>query len=83
MCLGCSYFMHHVVLAPQALHILISPHVYAYTLDHVEPKLEIQAEQVQKEYDGPQAPSARILTFFLDQGKPRCITPHFLTFILN
>jgi hypothetical protein len=41
--------------------------------DHTEQKTEIQAEQVQKEYSGPQAPSARILTLFLDQGKPQCI----------
>jgi hypothetical protein len=38
--------MHHVALAPHAMHMLISPHVYAYMLDHVEPKSEIQAEQV-------------------------------------
>jgi hypothetical protein len=58
--------MHHVALAPHALYILISPHVYAYMLDHAEPKSEIQAEKVQKEYDGPQAPSVRILTLLLD-----------------
>jgi hypothetical protein len=38
--LGCS-FVHDIALAPHALHILISPHVYAYTLDHAEPKLGI------------------------------------------
>jgi hypothetical protein len=64
--------MHHN-LAPHALYILILTHIYAYTLDHAEPKSVIQAEQVQKEYGGPQAPSARILTLLLDQGKPRCI----------
>jgi hypothetical protein len=40
--------MHHVSLAPHALHIFISPHASAYTLDHAEPKSKIQAEQVQK-----------------------------------
>jgi hypothetical protein len=48
-------------------------HVDTYTLDHVEPKSEIQAVQVLKEYGGPQAPSARILTLVLDQGNPQCI----------
>jgi hypothetical protein len=40
-------------------------------VDRSEPKTEIQVEQVQKEYGGPQAPSARILTLLFDQGKSR------------
>jgi hypothetical protein len=42
-------------------------------VDHVEPKIEIQAEQVQWVFGGPQASSARILTSFLDKGKHQCI----------
>jgi hypothetical protein len=57
--------------------------VYAYTLDHAEPKSEIQAEQVQKKYGDPQAPSVRILTLLLGQGKPRCIPPIILGFSFN
>jgi hypothetical protein len=41
------------------MHCTISllAHVYSYTLDRAEPKSEIQEEQVQKEYGGPQATS--------------------------
>jgi hypothetical protein len=37
------------------MHCTILPlaHIRLDTLDHVEPKSEIQAEQVQKEYGGP------------------------------
>jgi hypothetical protein len=66
--------------APHALHILILPHVYAYTLDYEEPKSEIQAGQVQKKYGSPQAQSVRILTLLLNQGKSRCIQPIPLVF---
>jgi hypothetical protein len=36
--------MHHIALCTHALDILISPHVYAYTVDHAEPGSEVQAE---------------------------------------
>jgi hypothetical protein len=39
-------------------------------VDHAELKIEIQANQLRKEYGGPQVPSARILTLLLDQGNP-------------
>jgi hypothetical protein len=38
-----------------------------------EPKLEAQADQVEEANPEPGP----------EQGKPRCITPQFLTFILN
>jgi hypothetical protein len=40
-------------------------------VDHVEPKSEIKAEQVQKEYDGSQEPSCMDTNLDLNQGKPR------------
>jgi hypothetical protein len=42
-------------------------------VDHTEPKSEIQAEQVQKEYDGPQMPSCMDTNLDSNQDKPRCI----------
>jgi hypothetical protein len=44
-----------------------------YSLDPApeEPELEVQAEQAEEANPEP------------EQGKPRCITPHSLTFILN
>jgi hypothetical protein len=46
-----------------------------HLLDSVneEPELEVQTEQVQTEETNPES----------EQGKPRCITPQSLTFILN
>jgi hypothetical protein len=52
-------------------------------VDYAERRTKIQAEQVQWVFEGPQVPSARILTLLLGQGKPRCITPLSLTFVLN
>jgi hypothetical protein len=57
-------FMHHIALFTHALDILISPNVYAYTLDHAEPGSEVQAEWAQVEESTNLA---------LDQGKPLCI----------
>jgi hypothetical protein len=31
--------------------------IFAYAIDHVDPKIEIQAEQVQRVLEGPQASS--------------------------
>jgi hypothetical protein len=58
-----SYSYSSIILhfAPHALNILISPHVYAYMLDHMEPKPEVQAEQAQAE---------GLTNLELDQGKP-------------
>jgi hypothetical protein len=42
--------MHHIALFKCG-------HLLHMRVDHAEPKSEIQTERVQKEYDGPQAPS--------------------------
>jgi hypothetical protein len=47
--------------------------IFAYTIDHMEPKTEIQAEQVQWVLEGPQASSSEDTNLELNQGKPRCI----------
>jgi hypothetical protein len=51
------------VFAPHALHLLISAHVYAYAIDHVESELAKLPEQAHAE-DNNTDP---------DQGKPWCI----------
>jgi hypothetical protein len=43
---------------------------------HAEPKSEVQVEQAQKAYDGPQVTSCVDTNIDLDQGKARCITPN-------
>jgi hypothetical protein len=47
--------------------------IFAYAIDHVELKTEIQAEQVQRVLEGPQASSGEDTNLELNQGKPRCI----------
>jgi hypothetical protein len=53
--------------------MLISAHVCAYAIDHVEPEAKIQEEQSSGEYGGPQAASYMDTNLALDQGKPQCI----------
>jgi hypothetical protein len=65
------HYMHHIALCTHALHILILTRTYAYTLDHAEPRLEVQAEQAQVK---------AITNLALDQGKPRCTPPISLDF---
>jgi hypothetical protein len=71
---SCSWLCIMLPLTPHALHILISTHTYAYTLDHAELRSEVQAEQAQVE---------AITNLSLDQGKPRCIPPIILGFYFN
>jgi hypothetical protein len=47
--------------------------IFAYTIDHVEPKMKIQAEQVQRVFEGSQVSSDEDTNLELNQGKPRCI----------
>jgi hypothetical protein len=47
--------------------------IFAYTIDHVDPKTEIQAEQVQWVLESPQCSSGEDTNLELNQGKPRCI----------
>jgi hypothetical protein len=49
----------------------------------VEPKPEIQAEQVQWMFGGPQVSSGKDTNLALDQGKPWCIPPKSLSFIFE
>jgi hypothetical protein len=49
--------VHHVALCTTCTAIFNHAHLLHIWVDHVELKSKIQAEQVQKEYDGPQAPS--------------------------
>jgi hypothetical protein len=52
-------------------------------VDHAEPKPEIQEEQVQWMFGGPQASSGEDTNLALDQGKPRCIPPKSLYFMFE
>jgi hypothetical protein len=48
---------------------------YAYARSR-RAETEIQEEQVQKEYGGPQATSCMDANIALEQGKLQCITPN-------
>jgi hypothetical protein len=54
-----------------------------FTVDHVEPNPEIQAEQVQWMFGGPQASSCEDTNLALNEGKPRCIPQTSLSFIFE
>jgi hypothetical protein len=54
-----------------------------FTVDHAETKAEIQAEQVQRVFGGPQAKSGKDTNLALDQGKPWCIPPKSLFFMFE
>jgi hypothetical protein len=57
-------FIHHIALAPHALHLLLLAHVWSYTLHRAEPKFEEPTMQAQAEdFANP----------VLNQGKLRCI----------
>jgi hypothetical protein len=45
--------------------------------------MEVRAEQVQRVFGGLQASSGEDTNLALDQGKPRCILPKFLSFIFK
>jgi hypothetical protein len=76
-------FMHHIALCTPCIALFNCDHLLHIRVDHTEPKSEIQTEQVQREYGGPQAPNVRIPTLLLGQGKPWCITPQSLIFIFE
>jgi hypothetical protein len=44
--------------------------IFAYAIDHVELKTKIQAEQVQRVLEGPQASSGEDTNLELNQGQP-------------
>jgi hypothetical protein len=76
-------FMHPIALCIPCITLFNCDHLLHIKANHVEPKTEIEAEQIQWVFEGPQAPSVRILTLLLYQGKPRCIPPIILGFSFN
>jgi hypothetical protein len=51
--------MHHIAFSSHALHILISPHTYAFARSCFHGD---EARNSEREYRGPQAPSVEMLT---------------------
>jgi hypothetical protein len=59
--------------------------MFMHVLDHVqvEPKSEVQEEQVSEEFEGPQETSCMDTNISFEQGKPLCIPPIILGFSFN
>jgi hypothetical protein len=57
--------------------------MHTIDIDRAESETEVQVEQVRKAYGGPQVISCVDTNLALDQDKPQCITPLYLTFVLN
>jgi hypothetical protein len=65
--------MHHITLCTSCIVLVYGGHLLYMRVDHVEPKSEIQAVQVQWRLGGSQASSCEDANLVLNQGKPRCI----------
>jgi hypothetical protein len=76
-------FMHYITLYTPCITLFNCDHLLHVLVDHVESESKFQVEQVQWVFGGSQASSGEDTNLDLDQGKPRCITPQYLTFILN
>jgi hypothetical protein len=66
-------FMHHIALCTPCIALVNYGHLFAYTMDHVEPRTKIQVQQVQGVFEGPQASSDKDINLPFDQGKSWCI----------
>jgi hypothetical protein len=75
--------MHHIALCTPCIALVNCDRHFAYAIDHAELKTEIQAVQVQWRIIGPLASSGEDTNLMLDQGKPQCIQPMPLSFILK
>jgi hypothetical protein len=75
--------MHHIALCTPCIALFNCGHLLHIRVDHAEPKSELQAKQVRRVFKGPQASSDADTNLTLDQGKPWCIYPMPLSFILK
>jgi hypothetical protein len=65
--------MHHIALCTSCITLFNCGHLVHFTVDHMEPMVEIQAEQVQRVFGGPQASScedANIVVIKASPGAP-------------
>jgi hypothetical protein len=62
--------MHYNALCTSCIALFNCGHLLHMWVHHVEQKSEIQAERVQKEYDGPQASSCEVANLFVIKTSP-------------
>jgi hypothetical protein len=69
-------FMHHIALCTSCIALINCGHFVHMRVDHAEPKLEVQAQRVQKEYDGQQASSCEDVNIFMIKASPSASNHH-------
>jgi hypothetical protein len=69
--------------APHTLHYFNCGHLLHIWVDHVEPRTEDQAEQVQWVFGDPQASSYEDTNNCLGSRQARCINQCYLSFIFK
>jgi hypothetical protein len=67
--------MHHIILCTPCIALVNYGHLLHMWVDHAEPKSEVQAERVQKEYDGTQASSCEDTNIFVVKASPGPFNP--------
>jgi hypothetical protein len=65
--------MHHIASCTPCIALVNCGHLLYMRVDRAEPEAEVQKEQVQWMFGGPQASSGEDTNLVLDQDKPRCI----------
>jgi hypothetical protein len=73
--------IHHIAPCTLCITLFNCDHVLHIRVDHMEPKTEDQAEQVQWVFRDPQVSSCEDTNITYDQGKLRCIQPTSLSFV--
>jgi hypothetical protein len=64
-------FMHHIAFyTPHALHYCTCGHLLHIRVDHAESESEIQEDQVQGVFDGPQASSYEDANIIVIKANP-------------
>jgi hypothetical protein len=62
--------MHHIALCTPCIVLVNCGHLLYMGVDHVEPKTEIQAEQVQYVFGGPHASSCEYANIVVIKASP-------------
>jgi hypothetical protein len=71
--------IHHIALYTSCITLVNGGHLLHMRVDHAEPELEFQVDQVQWAFGGPQASSGKDINLALDQGKPCFMPPKSLS----
>jgi hypothetical protein len=62
--------MHHNELCTPCVALVNSGHLFAYTMEHMEPKTEIQVQQVHVVFGGPQVSCCEDANIVVTKASP-------------